>query len=94
MPFNHLNGDFDASDDRNQALVYNTILEQLIRLRADIVALHGCVQFLATKQGVPVEKMEELWRSRRDTSYQSVSADVLAQLRGDSGAAQSPKVFD
>jgi hypothetical protein len=91
MTFNHLNGDFDAGDNRKQALVYNTLLEQLIRIRADVSALHGCVQVLATKQGISVEQMQAMRVSLRDTSYEIVCADVLKQLRGGDASGAAPQ---
>lgn len=81
MPFNSLNGDFDSSDDRNQARVYNAIFEQLIRIRAEVESMHGCVQLLATKQGIPVEMMQNLRKEIFAKSYAQAEAAVLEMIR-------------
>jgi hypothetical protein len=82
MKFIDTNGSRPEDGKPDLAHTYNAILEQLCVLRADTSALHCILQFLAFKQGIPVEKLQELRLQFRNKSYEKVCADVLSQLRG------------
>ncbi|MFL6598758.1 MAG: hypothetical protein ACJ8KF_12485 [Chthoniobacterales bacterium] len=90
MKFIGGNGDQPSGEQPDLAHVYNAILEELCLLRADMNAVHGILQFLGFKQGIPVEKLQELRLQMRNQSYDKVCADVLAQLRGTYSDAPPP----
>ena len=90
MKFLDGNGSSHPEGKPDLAHTYNAILEQLCLLRADMNAVHGILQFLGFKQGIPVEKLQELRLQMRNQSYDKVCADVLAQLRGEYGKEPPP----
>ena len=90
MKFLDTNGSQPSDSKPDLAHTYNAILEQLCLLRADMNAVHGILQFLGFKQGIPVEKLQDLRLQMRNQSYDKVCADVLAQLRGTYSDAPPP----
>lgn len=90
MKFIDSNGDRPSGGLPDLAHTYNAILEQLCLLRADMNAAHGILQFLGFKQGIAVEKLQELRLQMRNQSYDKICADVLAQLRGTYSDAPPP----
>ncbi len=80
-----IGGNGDKAPDSPDALMqmYNSMLEQLCMLRADIHAMHGILQFIADKQGISIQKLHDLRHQLHAQGYERACADVLAQIRGE-----------
>lgn len=80
MPFQPLDGNFTSDPARGLPVVLNVTLEQLVRLRADVSALHAVLQLVAHHQGQQFPQLQQLREEVFQQTYDAVSAALLAEL--------------